>query len=89
VSIYQPWQGFAYLATVVDCCTRECFGYAIADHKRSEPVIDALRMTARNYCLEPRTIFHIDRGSQHLSQAFAEPRNSTSGSQLDASARVR
>lgn len=70
---YLPtWQGFAYLATVIDCCTKECIGYAIADHMRAELVIDALRMAARNYCLEPGAIFHTDRGSQYLSQAFAE-----------------
>jgi transposase InsO family protein len=70
---YLPtWQGFAYLATVIDCCTKECIGYAIADHMRAELVIDALRMAARNYDLEPEAIFHTDRGAQYLSQAFAE-----------------
>jgi putative transposase len=70
---YLPtWEGFAYLATVIDCCTKECIGYAIADHMRAELVVDALRMAARNFCLEPKAIFHTDRGSQYLSQAFAE-----------------
>jgi transposase InsO family protein len=70
---YLPtWQGFAYLATVIDCCTKECIGYAIADHMRAELVIDALHMAARNYCLEPKAIFHTDRGSQYLSQAFSD-----------------
>ncbi len=71
---YLPtWQGFAYLATVIDCATKECIGYAIADHMRAELVIDALRMAARNYPLHPGAIFHSDRGSprQYLSQAFA------------------
>ncbi len=70
---YLPtWQGFCYLATVIDCCTKECIGYAIADHMRAELVIDALQMAARNYCLEPAAIFHSDHGSQYLSRAFAE-----------------
>jgi transposase InsO family protein len=70
---YLPsWQGFSYLATVIDCCTKECIGYAIAEHMRAELVIDALRMAARNYDLAPGAIFHSDRGSQYLSQAFAE-----------------
>jgi putative transposase len=70
---YLPtWEGFSYLATVIDCCTKECIGYAIADHMRAELVIDALRMAARNYCLQPGAIFHTDRGSQYLSQGFAE-----------------
>jgi transposase InsO family protein len=41
-------QGFAYLATVIDCCTKECVGYAIAEHMRAELVIDALRMAAQS-----------------------------------------
>lgn len=70
---YLPtWQGFCYLATVIDCCTRECIGYAIADHMRAELVIDALRMAARNYDLPPEAIFHSDRGSQYLSEAFSK-----------------
>jgi putative transposase len=70
---YLPtWQGFAYLATVIDCCTKECIGYAIADHMRTELVTDALRMAARNYNLEAEAIFHHDHGSQYMSQAFTE-----------------
>jgi len=70
---YLPtWQGFAYLATVLDCCTKECIGYAIAEHMRAELVVDALRMAARNYDLEPKVIFHTDRSSQYLIHAFAE-----------------
>ena len=65
-------EGFAYLATVIDCCTKECIGYAIAAHMRAELVIDAIRMAARNYWLQSGAIFHTDRGSQYLSQAFAE-----------------
>jgi len=62
---YLPtWQGFCYLATVIDCCTKECIGYAIADHMRAELVVDALRMAARNYQLQPEAIFHSDHGSQ-------------------------
>lgn len=41
---YLPtWEGFAYLTTVIDCCTKEGIGYAIAEHMRTELVIDALR----------------------------------------------
>lgn len=70
---YLPtWQGWLYLATVIDCHTKACIGYATADHLRAELVIDALHMAARNYRLADGAIFHSDRGTQYTSQAFAE-----------------
>lgn len=64
-------EGWLYLATVIDCCTRACIGYAMADHLRTALVIDALRMAARNYPLAQGAIFHSDRGTQYTSTAFA------------------
>ena len=66
------WEGWLYLATVIDCATKACIGYAMADHMRAELVIDALDMAARNYDLAPGAIFHSDRGTQYMSGAFAE-----------------
>jgi transposase InsO family protein len=58
---YLPtWQGWLYLATVIDCHTKACIGYALAEHMRAELVIDALHMAARNYTLADGTIFHSD-----------------------------
>ena len=64
-------EGWLYLATTIDCYTKACIGYAMADHLRSELVIDALMMAARNYPLAEGAIFHSDRGSQYTSEAFA------------------
>ena len=62
---YLPtWQGWLYLATVIDCHTKACIGYALADHLRADLVIDALQMAARNYALADGVIFHSDRGTQ-------------------------
>lgn len=70
---YLPtWQGWLYLATVIDCHTKACIGYALADHLRADLVIDALQMAARNYTLSDGAIFHSDRGTQYTSQSFAE-----------------
>jgi hypothetical protein len=62
---YLPtWQGWLYLATVIDCHTKACIGYALAEHLRADLVIDALQMAARNYTLADGAIFHSDRGTQ-------------------------
>lgn len=63
-------EGWLYLATVIDCHTKACVGYSMADHLRAELVIDALHMAARNYPLAPGAIFHSDRGTQYTSAAF-------------------
>lgn len=66
-------QGWAYLATVLDCHTKKCVGYAIAEHMRTSLVTDALAMAARNgYVRRDITVFHSDRGTQYMSQEFAD-----------------
>lgn len=72
ITYIPTWQGWLYLASVIDCATKACIGYAMADHMRAELVIDALDMAARNYDLAPGAIFHSDRGTQYMSGAFAE-----------------
>jgi putative transposase len=71
ITCIPTWEGWLYLATVIDCHTKACIGYAMADHLRAELVIDALRMAARNYPLVEGAIFHSDRGTQYTSKAFA------------------
>ena len=66
------WEGWLYLATVIDCHTKACIGYAMADHMRTDLVIAALDMAAANYPLAEDAIFHSDRGTQYTSEAFAE-----------------
>lgn len=47
IPIYvRTWEGFLYLATVtvIDCHTKECVGYAMADHLGTELFIAALNM---------------------------------------------
>ncbi len=68
----RTWEGWLYLATVIDCHTKACIGYAMADHMRTSLVTDALDMAARNYPLADGVIFHSDRGTQYLSQEFAD-----------------
>jgi putative transposase len=72
ITYIPTWQGWLYFASVIDCATKACIGYAMADHMRAELVIDALDMAARNYDLAPGAIFHSDRGTQYMSGAFAE-----------------
>jgi len=72
ITYIRSWEGWLYLATVIDCHTKACIGYAMADHMRTELVTAALDMAARNYPLAERAIFHSDRGTQYTSEEFAK-----------------
>lgn len=60
-----------YLATVIDLCSRRLAGFAIADHMRTELVLDALADAERSRGSLAGAIFHADHGSQYTSKAFA------------------
>jgi len=65
------WEGWLYLATVIDIASRRVVGYAIADHLRTELVSDALANAVAARDPGPGVIFHADRGCQYTSAAFA------------------
>ena len=46
VTYIRTWEGFPYLATVIDCHSKAVPSWAMADHYRTEPVKDAIRMAA-------------------------------------------
>lgn len=64
-------EGWSYLATVIDCCTKEVVGYALGEHFRTELIIEAMDMARRDRRFAPGAIFHSDRGSNYMSGAFA------------------
>ena len=64
-------RGFLYLATVIDLHSRRLVGWAIADHMRTELVIDALIAARRTRGSLDGAIFHSDHGAQYTSKAFA------------------
>lgn len=72
ITYIPTWRGWAYLATVIDCHTKACIGWAVADHMRADLVCDALDMAARNYDLAAKCIFHSDHGTQYMSDQFAK-----------------
>lgn len=72
VTYVRTWDGWAYVASVIDGYSRKVVGWAIADHMRTELVIDALQMALDRREPPRGVIFHADRGSQYTSKAFVE-----------------
>ncbi|MDQ4032573.1 MAG: IS3 family transposase [Actinomycetota bacterium] len=65
------WEGWLYLATVIDCHTKAVIGWAMDDNYKTPLISAAITMAARNHSLEPGAIFHSDRGSNYTSAQFA------------------
>src|SRR6185437_7738880 len=72
ITYIPTWEGWLYLATVIDIASRRVVGYALADHLRTELVADALSNAVAVRDPGPGVIFHSDRGCQYTSAAFAE-----------------
>jgi transposase InsO family protein len=71
VTYIPTWEGWLYLATVIDCHTKAVIGYATDDNYKTPLIEDAIHMAARNYPCETGAIFHSDRGSNYTSAQFA------------------
>jgi putative transposase len=63
-------EGWLYLTTVEDMCTRRMVGHAVTDHLRATAVIDALNMALSRRAIAPGLIFHSDRGKQYVDHRF-------------------
>jgi transposase InsO family protein len=72
ITYIETWQGWLYLATVIDCATRKVIGWAMEDHYRTPLIIAAIEMAARNLEFPEGAIFHSDRGSNYTSGDFAK-----------------
>jgi putative transposase len=69
---YVPtWEGWLYLATVIDCATRKVVGWAMDDNYRTPLITAAIQMAARNLVLPAGAVFHSDRGSNYMSAEYA------------------
>jgi putative transposase len=65
-------EGWLYLATILDACSRRVVGWSLADHLRTELALDALTMALTTRRPDPGLIHHSDRGIQYLSGAYAD-----------------
>ena len=64
INCFPTGEGWLYLATVLDLCSRELIGYKIAPHMRARLAIEAITMAHRAGLVAGNAIMHTDRGSQ-------------------------
>ena len=63
--------GYLYLSVVLDAFSRRVVGWAMADHLRTELVLDALDMASDQRDPEG-TVHHSDQGSQYTAVVFGQ-----------------
>jgi transposase InsO family protein len=71
ITYISTWEGWLYLATVIDIASRRVVGFAMADHLRTELVAGALANAVAARDPAPGVTFHADRGCQYTSAEFA------------------
>lgn len=64
ITYCRTWEGWLYLAAVLDCYSRRCVGWSIRDDLRAELVTDAVAMAIDSRRPKPGLVHHSDRGSQ-------------------------
>ena len=71
ITYIPTWEGWVYLASVIDCASRKCVGWAMDSNYRTPLITAAIEMAARNIVLPEGAVFHSDRGSNYTSAEFA------------------
>ena len=70
---YLPtWEGWLYLASVLDCFSRMIVGWCMLSHMRLELVKRALEMAVARRRPGPGVIHHSDHGSQYTAVIFGQ-----------------
>lgn len=73
ITQHRTGEGWVYCAVVMDVYARRVVGWSIADHLRSELVVDALDMARwRRKPKQGNTIVHSDHGSQEAPHSSSD-----------------
>jgi putative transposase len=68
---YVPtWEGWLFLAVVMDACSKRIVGWSMRDDLKSDIVVDALGMGTQMRRPDAGLVHHSDRGAQYRSLAF-------------------
>ncbi|WP_433550553.1 IS3 family transposase [Micromonospora zamorensis] len=71
ITYINTWQGWLYLATVIDLASRRVVGWAIADHLKTDLIDAALTDALMRRRPASGLVFHSHRGCQYTSAQHA------------------
>ncbi len=70
ITYIRTWEGWLYLAVVMDLFSRRVIGWAMANHLRTDLAVSALQMAVRHRRPPRGMIHHSDRGVQYASREY-------------------
>ncbi len=70
ITYVRTWEGWLYLAVVIDLFSRRVVGWSMQGHMRTDLVLGALTMAVGQRLPEPGLLQHSDRGTQYTSDGY-------------------
>jgi transposase InsO family protein len=70
ITFIWTWEGWLYLAVILDLFSRRVVGWAMQPHLRAELALEALRMALGRRVPEPGLVHHSDRGIQYAAATY-------------------
>ncbi len=72
ITYLRTGEGWLYLATVIDLCTRMVVDWSLSDRMTAGIAVTALESAKSRGYVAGNAMFHSDRGAQYTSRALAE-----------------
>jgi len=66
------WQGFVYVAFVIDAFARNIVGWCVSNHLRTDLALDALEQAIHARITGQGLVHHSDRGSQYVAIRYTD-----------------
>jgi putative transposase len=70
ITYIRTWEGWLYLAVVIDLFSRRVVGWSMQSHIQTDIVLSALTMAVGQRLPDPGLLQHSDRGSQYTSDDY-------------------
>lgn len=72
ITYASTWEGWLYVSFILDCYSRMIVGWQIADHLRTDLVLDALEMAIFRRDVTAGMVHHSDAGGQYTSIRYSD-----------------
>ena len=64
--------GFVYLTSIMDLFSRKIISWILSRTLHAQHVVDCVNLAKQKRCIDKPLVFHNDRGTQYVSDAFKE-----------------